>query len=192
VPANLVAAHDMDLTRVGKCCLPRHDYALRALAHLRHDFGRDDLHSIFMGSGDRFDEMVALIHELGLGDCVEFTGRVPDEFVQRCLSTADVCLSPDPRNPLNDAATMNKVVEYMAMGRPARPTPHHSRDTPHYHRRPSRPGPGSVDLLPSGGGMSVKMGGHDGQQPHGRADRAAARGGVGDEHARRRRAPRSR
>jgi glycosyltransferase involved in cell wall biosynthesis len=43
---------------------------------------------------------------------------VPDEFVQRCLSTADVCLSPDPKNPLNDLSTMNKVLEYMAMGRP--------------------------------------------------------------------------
>lgn len=43
---------------------------------------------------------------------------MPDEFVQRCLSTADVCLSPDPMNPLNDVSTMNKVVEYMAMGRP--------------------------------------------------------------------------
>jgi glycosyltransferase involved in cell wall biosynthesis len=43
---------------------------------------------------------------------------VPDEFVQRCLSTADICLSPDPKNPLNDVSTMNKVVEYMAMSRP--------------------------------------------------------------------------
>lgn len=93
------------------------DYALRALAHLRHDLGRNDLHTIFMGSGDSFEEMVALSRDLGLADRVEFTGRVPDEFVQRCLSTADVCLSPDPRNPLNDVSTMNKVVEYMAMGR---------------------------------------------------------------------------
>lgn len=94
------------------------DYALRALAQLRHDLGREDLHTIFMGTGDMFDHMVALSQRLGLGDCVEFTGRVPDEFVQRCLSTADVCLSPDPRNPLNEVSTMNKVVEYMAMGRP--------------------------------------------------------------------------
>lgn len=94
------------------------DYALRALAHLRHDLGRDDLHTIFMGSGDSYDDMVALRTELGLDDCVEFPGRVPDEFLQRCLSTADVCLSPDPKNPLNDVSTMNKVVEYMAMGRP--------------------------------------------------------------------------
>ena len=62
--------------------------------------------------------MVALSKDLGLDDMVEFTGRVPDEFVQRCLSTADVCLSPDPKNPLNDVSTMNKVLEYMAMGRP--------------------------------------------------------------------------
>ncbi|MGH4012313.1 MAG: glycosyltransferase family 4 protein [Pseudonocardiaceae bacterium] len=94
------------------------DYALRALAHLRHDLGRDDLHTIFMGSGDAYHDMIALRTELDLDDCVEFPGRVPDEFLQRCLSTADVCLSPDPKNPLNDVSTMNKVVEYMAMGRP--------------------------------------------------------------------------
>jgi glycosyltransferase involved in cell wall biosynthesis len=94
------------------------DYALRALHHLRNDLGRDDLHCVFMGSGDAWEDMVALSRELGLDDVVEFTGRVPDEFVQRCLSTADVCLSPDPRNPLNDVSTMNKVLEYMAMSRP--------------------------------------------------------------------------
>ena len=95
------------------------DYALRALAHLHHDLGRDDLHSTFIGGGDAFDESVALAQQLGLGDVVEFTGRVPDETVQAYLSTADVCLSPDPRNPLNDVSSMNKVVEYMAMSRPA-------------------------------------------------------------------------
>ncbi|WP_034508758.1 glycosyltransferase family 4 protein [Blastococcus sp. URHD0036] len=94
------------------------DYALRALHVLRNDLGREDLHCIFMGSGDVYEQMVELSLELGLENVVEFTGRVPDEFVQRCLSTADVCLSPDPKNPLNDVSTMNKVLEYMAMGRP--------------------------------------------------------------------------
>jgi glycosyltransferase involved in cell wall biosynthesis len=93
------------------------DFALRALAHLRHELGRDDLHTIFMGHGDAYDDMVVLCRELGLHDCVEFPGRVSNEYLHTCLSTADVCLSPDPRNPLNDASTMNKVVEYMAMGR---------------------------------------------------------------------------
>ncbi|MEM8902280.1 MAG: glycosyltransferase family 4 protein [Actinomycetota bacterium] len=94
------------------------DYALRSIAHLRHDVGRTDLHTVFMGAGDAFDDMVALASELDLDDCVEFTGRVSDEDVCRYLSTADVCLAPDPKNPLNDVSTMNKIMEYMAMERP--------------------------------------------------------------------------
>jgi glycosyltransferase involved in cell wall biosynthesis len=94
------------------------DYALRAIAHLRDDLGRTDVHTTFIGSGDAFDDLVALSHELGLQDVVEFTGRVPDATVHSYLSTADVCLAPDPKNPLNDVSTMNKIVEYMAMSRP--------------------------------------------------------------------------
>jgi glycosyltransferase involved in cell wall biosynthesis len=94
------------------------DYALRAVAHLRHDMGRDDIRAVFIGSGDVFDEMVALSRTLEIDDVVHFTGRISDEDVQRHLSTADVCLAPDPFNPLNDVSTMNKIVEYMAMSRP--------------------------------------------------------------------------
>ena len=92
------------------------DYALRSLALLREE--RADWHAVFVGAGDTFDDMVALSTKLGLDDVVEFTGRIPDEDLVRYLSTADVCLSPDPYNPLNDVSTMNKVMEYMAMSRP--------------------------------------------------------------------------
>ncbi|MFG3041971.1 glycosyltransferase family 4 protein [Streptomyces sp. NPDC048330] len=94
------------------------DYALRALAKLRDEVGRTDWHAVFVGAGDTFDAMVELSRKLGLSDQVEFTGRVPDADLVRYLSTADVCLSPDPHNPLNDVSTMNKVLEYMVMGRP--------------------------------------------------------------------------
>ncbi|MEE1786649.1 glycosyltransferase family 4 protein [Streptomyces sp. SP17BM10] len=94
------------------------DYALRALAKLRDELGRTDWHAVFVGGGDTFEAMVALSRRLGLAERVEFTGRVPDADLVRYLSTADVCLSPDPRNPLNDVSTMNKVLEYMVMGRP--------------------------------------------------------------------------
>ncbi|MBQ0865508.1 glycosyltransferase family 4 protein [Streptomyces sp. RK75] len=94
------------------------DYALRALAKLRDEFKRTDWHAVFVGGGDTFDAMVELSGRLGLTGQVEFTGRVPDADLVRYLSTADVCLSPDPRNPLNDLSTMNKVLEYMVMGRP--------------------------------------------------------------------------
>lgn len=92
------------------------DHALRALAVLRQE--RDDWRAIFVGAGDVFAEMKALAAGLGLGEAVEFTGRIPDDDVIRILSTADVCLAPDPKNPLNDVSTMNKIVEYMALGRP--------------------------------------------------------------------------
>lgn len=94
------------------------DYALRALAKLRDELGRTDWHAVFVGAGDAFDAMVDLSRQLGLSEQVRFTGRIPDADLVRYLSTADVCLSPDPRNPLNDVSTMNKVLEYMAMGRP--------------------------------------------------------------------------
>ncbi|MGA5822760.1 glycosyltransferase family 4 protein [Kitasatospora sp. NPDC094028] len=94
------------------------DYALRALAKLRDERGRTDWHAVFVGGGDTFDAMVELSRRLGLSEQVQFTGRVPDADLVRYLSTADVCLSPDPRNPLNDVSTMNKVLEYMVMGRP--------------------------------------------------------------------------
>jgi glycosyltransferase involved in cell wall biosynthesis len=94
------------------------DYALRSLASLRDDLGRNDVQGAFVGHGDAWDDLVALAHELGLDDRVEFTGRVSDADVARYLSTADVCLAPDPKNPLNDVSTMNKIVEYMAMSRP--------------------------------------------------------------------------
>jgi glycosyltransferase involved in cell wall biosynthesis len=94
------------------------DYALRALARLRDDLGRRDWHAAFIGGGDRFNAMLQLTGELGIGDQVDFTNRIPDEDLLRYLSTADVCLSPDPLNPLNNVSTMNKIMEYMAMSKP--------------------------------------------------------------------------
>lgn len=94
------------------------DYALRAVQLLRDELGRDDFHCVFMGTGDAYDEMVALSEELGISDIVDFPGWADDDMILGCLSTADVCVSPDPFSPFNDASTMNKIVEYMAMGCP--------------------------------------------------------------------------
>jgi glycosyltransferase involved in cell wall biosynthesis len=83
-----------------------------------HELKREDIAFTLIGSGDCFDDLVALRDELGLADHVDFTGRVPDELVSRILSTADVGLCPDPKNPLNDLSTMNKTMEYMAFELP--------------------------------------------------------------------------
>ena len=34
------------------------------------------------------------------------------------IASADVCLCPDPKTPLNDKCSLVKVVEYMSLGRP--------------------------------------------------------------------------
>jgi glycosyltransferase involved in cell wall biosynthesis len=94
------------------------DIVVRAADVVVHQLGRDDIAFTLIGSGDCFDDLVALRDELGLRGHVEFTGRAPDELVKRILSTADVGLSPDPKNPLNDVSTMNKTMEYMAFGLP--------------------------------------------------------------------------
>jgi len=83
-----------------------------------HGLGRDDIAFTVIGGGDCFDELVALRDRLGLQGHVEFTGRAPDELVARVMSTADVGVCPDPKNPLNDVSTMNKTMEYMAFGLP--------------------------------------------------------------------------
>jgi len=41
-----------------------------------------------------------------------------DEELIRHLSGCDVCVSPDPLNAFNDASSMNKILEYMALGLP--------------------------------------------------------------------------
>jgi len=94
------------------------DIVVRAADIVVHEMGRGDIAFTLIGSGDCFDELVALRDELKLAGHVEFTGRVPDELVKRILSTADVGLSPDPKNPLNDVSTMNKTMEYMAFELP--------------------------------------------------------------------------
>jgi glycosyltransferase involved in cell wall biosynthesis len=83
-----------------------------------HGRNRSDVSFTLIGSGDSFDELKRLTCELRLEPFVEFTGRIPDADVERILATADVCVCPDPLNPLNDVSTMNKILEYMACGRP--------------------------------------------------------------------------
>ena len=94
------------------------DLVLEVADHIVHGLGRRDIGFTLIGSGDCFDELVALSRRLDLSDFVKFTGRIPDDDVAAILSTADVGISPDPKNPLNDVSTMNKTMEYMAFALP--------------------------------------------------------------------------
>ena len=53
-----------------------------------------------------------------LNDFCTFTGRTDDQELFTILSTADVCVNPDRVTPMTDLSTMNKIMEYMAVGKP--------------------------------------------------------------------------
>ena len=94
------------------------DLLLQAARTLVFDLGRKDVHFGLVGGGTSLDEMQKLARELGLSEYVTFTGRVPDVQMLAMLNTADICVNPDVANPMNDISTMNKVMEYMALGKP--------------------------------------------------------------------------
>ncbi len=94
------------------------DYLLRAIRHVVLGMGRSDIHFGLVGGGTSLEAMRSLARELGVADFVTFTGRVPDEEMLAMLNTADVCVNPDVANEMNDRSTMNKIMEYMALGKP--------------------------------------------------------------------------
>ena len=71
-----------------------------------------------IGGGPAIPKLKELCTAMNLDDQVLFTGRLPDDQVCRYLSTADVCVDPDPWSEWANRSTMNKVLEYMAFGKP--------------------------------------------------------------------------
>jgi len=84
---------------------------------IRHEHGRHDVGFVMVGSGDSFDDLKRLRQELGLTDVVVMTGRIEWADVIATLRATDICVQPDPPGRLNDHSTMNKLMEYMALGR---------------------------------------------------------------------------
>jgi glycosyltransferase involved in cell wall biosynthesis len=91
---------------------------LRAADHLVNRLGRHDIHFLLMGTGPEYERLLALRAALGLGSYVDMPGWVKGEPLFRALQTIDLGVSCDPKNSYNDACTMNKVLEYMAFGKP--------------------------------------------------------------------------
>ena len=94
------------------------EYLLQAASHIVHKLGRTDVQFGIVGDGTEFARLNRMAEEMGLGDCATFTGRVPDQQLLEMLNTADVCVGTDGYNEMNDKSTMNKILEYMAVGKP--------------------------------------------------------------------------
>lgn len=94
------------------------DLLLAAVRHIVMDLKRTDVHFGLVGGGTELPAMQAMARDLGVAEYVTFTGRVPDRELLEMLNTADVCVNPDVANAMNDKSTMNKIMEYMALGKP--------------------------------------------------------------------------
>ncbi|MEL6561988.1 MAG: glycosyltransferase family 4 protein [Bacteroidota bacterium] len=94
------------------------DHLVKAAKYIVYNLNRKDVQFCLIGSGPCWDDLKNLTIEYDLEDYVDFTGRVSDEELIARLSSCDVCVNPDPMNPLNDKSTMNKILEYMALEKP--------------------------------------------------------------------------
>ena len=94
------------------------DYLLKSASYIIHELKRTDVHFGLVGGGTELSSMKTYAKDLGVSEFVTFTGRVSDEEMLRMLNTADICANPDVANEMNDKSTMNKVMEYMALGKP--------------------------------------------------------------------------
>jgi glycosyltransferase involved in cell wall biosynthesis len=94
------------------------DGLLTAVQHIVHVMHRQDIQFGLVGGGTELPAMRKLAEQLNVAPYVTFTGRVPDHELLAMLNTADVCVNPDIANDMNDKSTMNKIMEYMALGKP--------------------------------------------------------------------------
>ncbi len=94
------------------------DYLLRSANYIIHELKRSDIHFGLVGGGTELESMKDYAQELNINEFITFTGRVSDEEMLYMLNTADICANPDVANEMNDKSTMNKVMEYMALGKP--------------------------------------------------------------------------
>lgn len=93
------------------------DLLVAALDKLVNEMHRD-VRLLVVGFGPHLEEVKRDVEERGLSDRVTFTGALYDEALLEVLNTIDIGVAPDPKNPMNDISTMNKVMEYMTLKKP--------------------------------------------------------------------------
>jgi glycosyltransferase involved in cell wall biosynthesis len=94
------------------------DLLVLAAKYLIHELKHEDIHFIIIGFGPSLDDVKADVAAQGLESYFTFTGPLFGEAMLAALNAVDIGLAPDPKNAMNDISTMNKVMEYMTLGKP--------------------------------------------------------------------------
>jgi glycosyltransferase involved in cell wall biosynthesis len=94
------------------------DLLAAAADHLIRVLGKTDVHFIIIGFGSHLEEVKRDVAARGLAAHFTFTGGLYGDPMLAVLNSIDIGVSPDPKNPMNNISTMNKVMEYMTLEKP--------------------------------------------------------------------------
>ncbi|NLD48633.1 MAG: glycosyltransferase family 4 protein [Clostridiaceae bacterium] len=94
------------------------NYLIDACEYIVNNMKRNDVHFICVGGGTELEAIKGYAYKKGVSEFFTFTGRVPDQQLLEAVNSSDVCVNPDEFNEMNDKSTMNKIMEYMALGKP--------------------------------------------------------------------------
>lgn len=90
-----------------------------AVDHLVREMKKNDLHVLIVGFGPHLNEVKYDVKNRGLNEYFTFTGPLYDQKLLSALNAIDIGVAPDPKNTMNDISTMNKIMEYMSLQKPA-------------------------------------------------------------------------
>lgn len=93
------------------------DLLIDAVEHIVRNMQREDIQFVLVGGGPMLPQLRAMVQTRGLADYITFTGRAPDQQLLEVLSIMDLGVNPDRVNAMNDKSTMNKIMEYMSLGK---------------------------------------------------------------------------
>lgn len=77
--------------------------------------GRTDILFVIMGTGDAIEQIQEMVESRDLSANVHFTGWIEQKTIAQYLSITDIGVDTMPKTPYSDAASTNKILEYMAV-----------------------------------------------------------------------------
>jgi len=78
---------------------------------------------LIVGGGDLFEKLINLVVERGLQGKVILTGFQPYDMMPQYINIADICINPFQINGITKDVLPNKILQYLACGKPVISTP---------------------------------------------------------------------
>lgn len=94
------------------------DTLIKSISVLVKKMNRTYIQLDLIGDGPERRHLEKLAIDLGVSNQIKFHGRVPDDDLRAIVLNADIAVNPDRPSKMNELSSMNKIVEYMALGRP--------------------------------------------------------------------------